>query len=138
VTLIERQNVRELRAGQLPYEPALVVGDLSFISVRKVLPALAAVAAADSDMLLLVKPQFEVGRERVGKGGVVRDSSDRRAAIASVADTGLELGLSVNGVASSGLSGPAGNRESFVWFGRGGCAVPVDVETALEAVEPTA
>lgn len=136
VTLIERRNVRELAPGDLPYAPDLVVADLSFISLVKVLPALAACASDAFDMLALVKPQFEVGRERVGKGGVVRDAATRRDAILQVAAAGRELDLAVNGIVSSGLPGPSGNRESFVWFARGARARTVDVETALAAVEP--
>lgn len=138
VVLMERVNVRELAPADLPFVPDLMVADLSFISVEKVLSALVGCASADFDMLALVKPQFEVGRERVGKGGVVRKGADRRAAIVAVAGAGERLGLAVNGVASSGLPGPAGNRESFIWFGRGECARPVDLEAALDAVEPLA
>lgn len=138
VTLIERRNVRELTRGELPYAPDLVVVDLSFISLEKALPALVACASADFDMLALVKPQFEVGRERVGKGGVVRDAAGRRDAIAAVAAAGERLGMTVNGVASSDLPGPAGNRESFVWFARAARAAPVDLAAAIDAVEPLA
>ncbi len=136
VTLIERRNVRELTGDELPYVPDLVVADLAFISLTKVLPVLAACASDDFDMLALVKPQFEVGRERVGKGGVVREGRDRRAALMDVAQAGERLGLSVNGIASSGLPGPAGNRESFIWFARGARAAPINLDLALDEVEP--
>jgi 23S rRNA (cytidine1920-2'-O)/16S rRNA (cytidine1409-2'-O)-methyltransferase len=123
VTVVERSNARELSVDALPYRPGLIVADLSFISLSKVLPAVVSVAppAGDFDCLALVKPQFELGRERVGKGGVVRSARDRRDALESVGEfvTG-PLGMSVLGFASSGLPGPAGNRESFVWIGRAG------------------
>ena len=89
----------------LPYAPDLIVIDVSFISLAKVLPAVLACAAEGFDCLALVKPQFEVGRERVGKGGVVRGAEDRRAALVAVAEAARELGASVLGFASSELAG---------------------------------
>jgi 23S rRNA (cytidine1920-2'-O)/16S rRNA (cytidine1409-2'-O)-methyltransferase len=129
VTVIERCNARSLEASQLPYAPDLIVVDVSFISLRKVLPAVMGVAAPRYDCLAMVKPQFEVGRERVGKGGVVRDVGHRREAIASVAAIG---GASVQGFAPSGLPGPAGNRETFVWFAE---EARGDADLDLEAVD---
>ena len=85
VTVLERTNARSLAAGDLPYAPDLVVADVSFISLTKVLPAVLACCAERFDALAMVKPQFEVGRERVGKGGVVRSPEDRRAALVAVA-----------------------------------------------------
>ena len=85
VTVLERTNARALAAGDLPYAPDLIVADVSFISLTKVLPAVLACAAPRFDALAMVKPQFEVGRERVGKGGVVRDAADRRDALVAVA-----------------------------------------------------
>src|SRR4051794_28094907 len=130
VTVVERSNARALRAESLPYRPDLMVVDVSFISLTKVLPAVLSVGSpAGFDCLALVKPQFELGRERVGKGGVVRSAADRRDALVAVGSfIGLELGLSVLGFASSGLPGPAGNREGFVRVGpaggpRGGAGV---------------
>jgi len=121
VIVIERRNARSLRPGELPYEPDLIVADVSFISLTKVLPALAGVAAPRFDLLAMVKPQFEVGRERVGKGGVVRSADDRREVLMRVGGLARsELGLSVLGYASSGLPGPAGNRETFVWLAEPG------------------
>jgi 23S rRNA (cytidine1920-2'-O)/16S rRNA (cytidine1409-2'-O)-methyltransferase len=122
VTVVERSNARRVDPGSLPYRPELIVVDVSFISLAKVLPAVLAVApAAGFDCLALVKPQFELGRERVGKGGVVRSASDRHEALVSVGRFVVdELELSVLGFASSGLPGPAGNRESFVWIGPAG------------------
>jgi 23S rRNA (cytidine1920-2'-O)/16S rRNA (cytidine1409-2'-O)-methyltransferase len=132
VTVIERTNARALEPGTLPFAPDLIVIDVSFISLAKVLPAVLGVAAERFDCLAMVKPQFEVGRARVGKGGVVRDPALRREAIASVAAVAAELGASVQGFAPSGLPGPAGNRETFVWLAEG--ARPA-AEIDLEAVD---
>jgi 23S rRNA (cytidine1920-2'-O)/16S rRNA (cytidine1409-2'-O)-methyltransferase len=120
VTVVERTNARSLSCDALPYAPDLIVIDVSFISLAKVLPTVLACAADRFDCLAMVKPQFELGRGRVGKGGVVRDVELRREAIASVAACGRSLGASVLGYAASGLPGPAGNRETFVWLGDGG------------------
>lgn len=123
VTVLERTNVRELDPARVGVEPGLVVADLSFISLTVVLPALVACAAADADYLLLVKPQFEVGRDRVGSGGVVWDRAGRRAAIERVAGAAVEAGLGVQGLAPSPLAGPAGNVEFFLWLRRGAPAL---------------
>ena len=119
VTVIERTNARSLEPRLLPYAPDLIVIDVSFISLAKVLPAVLGCAAERFDCLAMVKPQFEVGRGRVGKGGVVRDAELRREAVASVAAAGRAVGASVLGFAPSGLPGPAGNRETFAWLGEG-------------------
>jgi 23S rRNA (cytidine1920-2'-O)/16S rRNA (cytidine1409-2'-O)-methyltransferase len=133
VTVVERTNARALTREQLPYAPDLIVVDVSFISLEKVLPAVLACAAERFDCLAMVKPQFEVGRERVGKGGVVRDPELRRAALAAVAGS---LDATVCGFAPSGLPGPAGNRETFVWLAEAGRAGAVDdVAAALEDVD---
>lgn len=124
VTVLDRTNVRDLRRDLLPAVPDLVVADLSFISLVVVLPALARVVADDGDLVLMVKPQFEVGRARLGKGGVVRDSKDRADAVLSVGDSAGKLGLGVAGCCASPLPGPAGNVEYFLWLRRG--AEPVD------------
>src|SRR3954452_9998564 len=116
VTVLERVNARALRPDQLPYAPDLVVADVSFISLAKVLPAVLGCCAEPFDALAMVKPQFEVGRERVGKGGVVREPQDRRAALVAVARAAVETGAAVLGFAPSGLPGPRGNRETFVWL----------------------
>src|SRR3954447_5525534 len=118
VTVLERANARALSCDALPYRPDLVVADVSFISLAKVLPAVLACAAERFDALAMVKPQFEVGRERIGSGGVVRDAADRRDALVSVAACAVELGYAVRGTAESGLPGPAGNLETFVWIAR--------------------
>ena len=137
VHVIERYNARNLEAEDLPYRPDLVVCDVSFISLTKVLPAVLGVVADRFDLLALVKPQFEVGRERVGKGGVVRDPADRRAALVAVAEHLREHGAAVMGFASSGLPGPAGNRETFVHAAEAGRPGAVeDVEAAARKVEP--
>jgi len=134
VTVLERTNARSLRCDALPYRPELIVADVSFISLSKVLPAVLACAAERFDALVMVKPQFEVGRDRVGKGGVVRDPALRREALVAVAGGS---GAAVMGFASSGLPGPAGNRETFAWLAESGRAGAVaDVETAARVVEP--
>ncbi|GLY19858.1 TlyA family rRNA (cytidine-2'-O)-methyltransferase [Kineosporia sp. NBRC 101677] len=116
VTVLDRTNIRELTPEQVAPAPSLVVGDLSFISLRLVLPALIACTAPDADLLLMVKPQFEVGRERLGSGGVVRDPEIRADAVRTVAQTALELGRGVQGVVASPLPGPSGNVEYFLWL----------------------
>jgi 23S rRNA (cytidine1920-2'-O)/16S rRNA (cytidine1409-2'-O)-methyltransferase len=114
VTVVERVNARHLEA--LPFDCDLCVMDVSFISAAKVLPAVLPLLADGWDALVMVKPQFEVGRQRLAKGGVVRDAAMRRAAIESVASSS---GATVAGFASSGLPGPKGNRETFVWLADG-------------------
>ena len=138
VTVVERRNAREVAPGELPWQPDLIVADVSFISLRKVLPAVLAAAAPEFDCLALVKPQFEVGRERVGKGGVVREAAERRTALVAVAaDARERIGTAVLGFASSGLPGPAGNRESFVWLAeRGRPGAIEDLEAAARRAEP--
>ena len=136
VHVIERLNARRITAEELPYRPDLVVCDVSFISLTKVLPAVLAAAAERFDCLALVKPQFEVGRDRVGRGGVVREAEDRRAALVAVASFLRDRSHAVLGFASSGLPGPAGNQETFVHVaeaGRGGGAE--DIEAAARTVE---
>jgi 23S rRNA (cytidine1920-2'-O)/16S rRNA (cytidine1409-2'-O)-methyltransferase len=136
VTVIERCNARSLLPEQLPYAPDLIVIDVSFISLTKVLPAVLGCAADRFDCLALVKPQFEVGRGQVGKGGVVRDGAQRRGALVAVGSAALELGATVLGYASSGLPGPRGNLETFVWLAEGARRGVVDLELAAAEVEP--
>ena len=137
VTPLERVNARALDCGALPYRPGLIVADVSFIALGKILPAVLACAAERFDALVMVKPQFEVGRERVGKGGVVRDPALRRAAIAGVAEAARALGAAVLGFAPSGLPGPAGNRETFVRLAEGGRAGALsDLDAAAGEVDP--
>jgi len=131
VTVMDRVNVRTL--DRVSPVPGLVVADLSFISLTLVLPALIACAAPDADFLLLVKPQFEVGKGRVGAGGVVRETTDRSAAVHRVTAAAGQLGLGVEGVTASPLPGPAGNVEYFVWLRRG--APPLDEDDLQRAIE---
>jgi 23S rRNA (cytidine1920-2'-O)/16S rRNA (cytidine1409-2'-O)-methyltransferase len=99
-----------------------------------VLPAVAGCLAPGGELLALVKPQFELGRGRV-KGGVVRSPDDRREALLSVAQAAHGIGLAIRGFASSGLPGPKGNRESFVWCSADGAGIE-DLEIAAREVEP--
>jgi 23S rRNA (cytidine1920-2'-O)/16S rRNA (cytidine1409-2'-O)-methyltransferase len=140
VTVLDRVNVRALtpeqvaagqEAGTPP--PELVVADLSFISLTLVLPALVACAAPDADFVLMVKPQFEVGKGKVGAGGVVRDTTERSAAIKTVCGAAGQLGLGVRGITASPLPGPAGNVEYFVWLRSG--APPLDETELRRAIE---
>ena len=114
VTLLERTNVRQLAAAALPFVPDLAVIDVSFISLRLVLPAVVSVLAPGGDVLALVKPQFEVGKGQVGGGGVVRDPALHAAAVARVRDGALALGLTCEGECPSPILGPKGNREFFL------------------------
>ncbi len=133
VTVLDRVNVRALEPSRVAPPPEVVVADLSFISLTLVLPALAACAAPDADFALLVKPQFEVGKGRVGPGGVVRDPADRAAAVRGVCEAAAALGLGVRGVTASPLPGPAGNVEYFVWLRRG--APPLAEDGLRRAIE---
>jgi 23S rRNA (cytidine1920-2'-O)/16S rRNA (cytidine1409-2'-O)-methyltransferase len=116
VDVREGVNVRNLAASDVDPAPELVVADLSFISLALVLPALAGVAARGADLLVLAKPQFEVGRERLGSGGVVRDPELRAQAVLGVAEVARGLGLEVRDVVASELPGPSGNVEYFLWL----------------------
>lgn len=118
VTVVEGKNVRDLVPADLDRAPDLVTGDLSFISLTLVLPAVAGVLRPGGTALLLVKPQFEVGRERLGKGGVVRDPALHARAVTTVVRAGRATGLRPRGIVPSPLPGPSGNREFFVWFTR--------------------
>jgi len=115
VTVLERTNARHLEAGALPRAVDLVSVDVSFISARLLLPALAR-AAPGADLVVMVKPQFEAGRERVGKGGVVRDDALRAETAQAVADSALALGYESRGRVDSRVAGPKGNREIFLWL----------------------
>ncbi len=135
VTVLERCNARALDASMLPYAPDLVVADVSFISLTKVLPAVLACADDRFDALVMVKPQFEVGRARVGKGGVVRDPDARRDAVAAVAHHAVGVGTGVCGAAPSGLPGPKGNHETFLWLAEAGRpGTWTDIDASLRAV----
>jgi 23S rRNA (cytidine1920-2'-O)/16S rRNA (cytidine1409-2'-O)-methyltransferase len=131
VYVIERLNARATEPADLPFVPSLATVDVSFISLTKVLPAVARCLEPGGEMLAMVKPQFELGKSRVGRG-VVRDLGDRREAILVVAGAVRDLGLPIRGIASSGLPGPKGNRETFVWCGGEGPEIG-DLEGAVAA-----
>jgi 23S rRNA (cytidine1920-2'-O)/16S rRNA (cytidine1409-2'-O)-methyltransferase len=126
VTVLDRVNVRTLTPGQVAPAPELVVADLSFISLRLVLPALVECAAPGADFVLMVKPQFEASRELVSRG-VIKDPAVRSQTVAAVAATGADLGLGVAGITASPLPGPAGNVEYFLWLRRGAPALDTDL-----------
>jgi 23S rRNA (cytidine1920-2'-O)/16S rRNA (cytidine1409-2'-O)-methyltransferase len=133
VRLLERTNVRTI-TPEMTGRADLVVADLSFISLALVLPALLSCAEEDGDALLLVKPQFEAGRDAVGSGGVVRDPEVRADAVRRVAAAAAALGWGTAGVTASPLPGPAGNVEYFLWLRRGAADLdPNDLATALAA-----
>lgn len=134
VVVLERQNVRELEPGDLPWIPQGVVADLSFISLTAVVPALRRVAAEDADHLLMVKPQFEVGRDRVGKGGVVRDPELWGEAITRIVEAAERVGLGLLAVVPSELPGPAGNREFFVHLKAGAVSDAAAIDRAVREV----
>lgn len=133
VVVVDRTNVRTLTPDSIGGAVELIVTDLSFISLTLVLPALAACATPDADLVLMVKPQFEVGKDRVGRGGVVRDATLRAEAVRAVATAASELGLGMLGVTASPLPGPAGNVEYFLWL-RPGAPAP-DPDSIRRAVE---
>jgi 23S rRNA (cytidine1920-2'-O)/16S rRNA (cytidine1409-2'-O)-methyltransferase len=132
VVVLERTNVRNLVAGDLPFQPDGVVADLSFISLVTVLPSLAAVAVPGADLVLLVKPQFEVGKDKVGKGGVVRDPILWREALDSVVEAAAAAGLGLAGATPSMHPGPAGNREFFVHLRAGAAGGAGLLDRAVE------
>jgi 23S rRNA (cytidine1920-2'-O)/16S rRNA (cytidine1409-2'-O)-methyltransferase len=137
VTVLERTNVRDLTPDQVGEPADLVVADLSFIPLGLTLPALVRCARPGADLLVLVKPQFEVGRERLGAGGVVRDARLRADAVRDVAASAAGLGLGVAGVTASALPGPAGNVEYFLWLRAGAPpADPADIERAVAEGPP--
>ncbi len=132
VTVLDRTNVRALVPGQVGAPVDLVVADLSFIPLGLVLPALVRCARPDADLLPMVKPQFEVGRERLPSGGVVRDPVLRADTVRAVAAQAYALGLGARGVVASPLPGPSGNVEYFLWLHAG--APPLDEEALVRAV----
>jgi len=147
VTVMERTNARSLTAQRLPTSPVggqapldLATIDVSFISLTKVLGPVLACLAPGYDIMAMIKPQFEVGRGRVGKGGVVREAADRREALVGVGEAALALGAAVRSYHSSGLPGPKGNRESFIWLtdtSRPGSTRDVtDLQALARDVEP--
>jgi 23S rRNA (cytidine1920-2'-O)/16S rRNA (cytidine1409-2'-O)-methyltransferase len=138
VRVLDRTNVRDLDQAAVGDPVDLVVADLSFISLRLVLPALVAVASEDADLVPMVKPQFEVGRAALGAGGVVREPERRAAAVADVARVAYtDHGLGVAGVTASPLPGPAGNVEYFLWLRRGAGPLDQDLLQAAVAAGPS-
>jgi len=131
VTVMERTNVRDLQTQDLPYRPNLIVADLSFISLEKVIPLLARIGDAGADLVLLVKPQFEADRSDVAGGGVVVDPEIRRRAVEAVAAACHSAGVGPIDVAASPLLGPAGNVEIFLWGRNGESGRELDIEAAL-------
>jgi 23S rRNA (cytidine1920-2'-O)/16S rRNA (cytidine1409-2'-O)-methyltransferase len=132
VEIHDRTNVRNLSRQLIVDEPMLIVADLSFISLNLVLPALMEVAHPEADFLIMVKPQFEVGREKLGAGGVVREPELRAEAVKNVAEGARSVGLGTLGAVASPLPGPSGNVEYFLWMRQGNEMIPL--ERILEAV----
>jgi 23S rRNA (cytidine1920-2'-O)/16S rRNA (cytidine1409-2'-O)-methyltransferase len=133
VKVHERTNVKTLTPEAIDGQVDLVVADLSFISLRLVLPALVACARDDAELLPMVKPQFEIGRERLGAGGVVRDPEHRVQTVLEVARAAASLGWGTAGVVASPLPGPAGNVEFFLWLRRdAGAPLEDQVRRAVE------
>lgn len=140
VHVIDRTNVRSIDADTIGGPVDVIVADLSFISLKLVLPAFVACSTSGTDMVLMVKPQFEVGKDRVGSGGVVRDPALRAEAVEDVANAAIALNLRVEAVAASPLPGPSGNVEYFLWLkagaGDGSPRTDVDVtELVRHAIE---
>jgi 23S rRNA (cytidine1920-2'-O)/16S rRNA (cytidine1409-2'-O)-methyltransferase len=136
VQVHDRTNVREISTELIGGTVDLVVGDLSFISLELVLDALIGVTAPDGDLALMVKPQFEVGKERLGKGGVVRDLGHRADAVAAIAEAGARRGWGAQAVTTSPLPGPSGNVEFFLWLRAGAPSIgrdAVEAEVARSA-----
>jgi 23S rRNA (cytidine1920-2'-O)/16S rRNA (cytidine1409-2'-O)-methyltransferase len=132
VRVLERTNVRRLTPDLVGGPVDLVVADLSFISLTVVIPTLASLVVPAGDLVLLVKPQFEVGRGHVGRGGVVRSADRRAEAVRAVAAAGLEAGLGVREVVASPLLGRSGNAEYFLWLREG--AAPLTPQRVGQAV----
>ncbi len=137
VIVMDRTNVRNLQPSDVPWPPDLVVADLSFISLVTVLPALSRVADPSGDLVLMVKPQFEVGRGHVGRSGVVRDRSLHADAIRGVAAVAEQLGWGTAMITASMVPGPSGNIEYFVWLHAGAGPVADDVIAKAIAEGPT-
>ncbi|QTG74681.1 TlyA family RNA methyltransferase [Trueperella pecoris] len=132
VIVMERTNVRTLEPKDVAPAPDLVVGDLSFISLTLVIPALVRCASASADFLLMVKPQFEIGKDRLGAGGVVRDPAQHVETVLKVAQSARREGLAIQAVAPSPLPGPAGNVEYFLHMLAGGVDLGDNLEQAVE------
>lgn len=116
VQVHDRTNIRHMKAGDLAPVPQLIVGDLSFISLTLIIPALIEVSAPDAEMLLMVKPQFEIGKDRLGSGGVVRNPEHHVETVETVARCAMDLGMGINAIEASPLPGPSGNVEYFIYM----------------------
>jgi 23S rRNA (cytidine1920-2'-O)/16S rRNA (cytidine1409-2'-O)-methyltransferase len=127
VRVVDRCNVREITEQSIDGLVDLIVADLSFISLRLVLPALTGCAKPEADLVVMVKPQFEVGPERIGARGVVRDPRARIDAVTVVCDAAAALGWGAIGVTASPLPGPTGNVEYFLWLRKGAASVTGDM-----------
>ena len=136
VKVMDRTNVRSITPAIIGGPVELVVADLSFISLTTVLRALTECLTDNGDLVVMVKPQFEAGKDAVGSGGVVRDPAVRAAAIAKVAASAQELGMGTAGVVASPLPGPAGNVEYFLWLKAGADAADDDAIAAAVAAGP--
>lgn len=134
VTVLERTNVRDLAPGELPWLGEGLVADLSFISLRLLIPSFVALVTDDADLVLMVKPQFEVGKEALGKGGVVREPELWKTSIEGVVEAARHQGLGLLGVTVSDLTGPKGNHEFFVHLRRGDDSDMEAIRRAVEAV----
>lgn len=130
VDVIEGYNARDLNPQDLPFRPEVVVADVSFISLTIIIPALSTVLSPDADLLLMVKPQFEVGKAKIGAGGVVREPQYQAEAIMSVVDCARVYGLAPRAIIPSAVPGPHGNREFFVWLS------PQEIVTGLDQANP--
>jgi 23S rRNA (cytidine1920-2'-O)/16S rRNA (cytidine1409-2'-O)-methyltransferase len=136
VVVMEKTNARNLPVDSFPESPALATIDISFISLEKVLPSVFGVLTLQGEAVVLVKPQFEVGKGQVGKGGVVRDGSHHRSVIARIARFAVLHGWHVRGVTASPLKGPKGNREFFLFLTKTGRTLPeLDALIAKETAE---
>jgi len=124
VIVMERRNARHLKERDLPGLLDLVVIDASFIGLEKLLPAAHALLHADGEVLALVKPQFQVGPDKVGRGGVVRDPALRRKAVAALVSDAEKLGFELVAQADSVIKGPKGNQETFIWLRRSTAPAP--------------
>jgi 23S rRNA (cytidine1920-2'-O)/16S rRNA (cytidine1409-2'-O)-methyltransferase len=124
VVVLERKNVRYLKAGDLADVPQLVTVDVSFISLALVLPVLYGLVCSGGAVLALIKPQFEIGKGKVGKGGVVRSEEDRRQTVEAVKEVARGLGFAVQGISESCLPGPKGNREYFIYLSKSETTCP--------------
>jgi 23S rRNA (cytidine1920-2'-O)/16S rRNA (cytidine1409-2'-O)-methyltransferase len=118
VFVLERKNVRYLRAEELPATPQLATLDVSFISLRLVLPKIKELLAPGGEIVALIKPQFEVGKGKVGKGGVVRSHEEQLRVVEEIRQAAVAMGLQVKGVTESPLLGPRGNREFFIYLAK--------------------